>query len=56
VQRVEHIEVALARYAEGGVDAVDLECVDQDLAAGAGWVGHVVCLCWEIGKIARGPF
>ena len=42
VQRVEHVEVALARHAEGGVDAVDLECVDQDLAAGAGWVGHVV--------------
>jgi len=40
VQRVEHIQVAFAGDAEGGVDAVDAERVDQDLAAGAGRVGH----------------
>ena len=33
VQRVEHREVALARHAEGEVDAVQLELVDEDPAA-----------------------
>ena len=47
VQRVEHVEVAFAGHAEGGVDAVDGERVDQDLAAGAGRVGHgSVVLRW----------
>jgi hypothetical protein len=40
VQCVEHVEVAFAGHAEGGVHAVDLECVDQDLAAAAGGVRH----------------
>ena len=31
VQRVEHGQVALARHAEGELDAVDPELVDQDL-------------------------
>ena len=42
VQRVEHVQIAFAGYAESGVDAVDLQGVDQDLAAGAGWVRHVL--------------
>jgi hypothetical protein len=36
VQRVEHREVALARHAEGQLDAVDGELVDEDAAARAG--------------------
>ena len=42
VERVEQCEIALAGHAEGHVDAVDLELVDQDLAAGAevGVLGH----------------
>ena len=35
VERVEQAEIAFAGDAEGHVDAVDLELVDQDLAAGA---------------------
>ena len=35
VQRVEHGEIALARHAESEIDAVDLERVDEQLAAGA---------------------
>lgn len=42
VQRVEHVQVAFAGYAESGVGAVDLQGIDQDLAAGAGWVRHVL--------------
>ncbi len=34
-ERVEDLEVALARYAEGEVGAVDDELVDEDLPAGA---------------------
>ena len=34
-QRIQHFQIALARYAEGHVGAVDQELVDQDLAAGA---------------------
>ena len=40
VQRIEHVQVAFAGDAEGGVDAVDVERIDQELAAGAGRVGH----------------
>jgi hypothetical protein len=40
VQGVEHVEVAFAGHAEGGVHAVDLEGIDQDLAAAAGGVRH----------------
>ena len=35
VERVEHGEIALARNAERGVDAVHLQLVDQDLGGGA---------------------
>ena len=35
MERVEHREVALAGHAEGELDPVLLELVDQDLAAGA---------------------
>ena len=35
VQGIERRQVAFARDAEGGVDAVDLQLVDEDLAAGA---------------------
>ena len=35
VERVEHGQVALARHAERVLDAVQLELVDEDLAAGA---------------------
>ena len=38
IERVEHGEVALARHAVGGVDAVDEELIDEDLCAGAGRV------------------
>jgi hypothetical protein len=40
VQCVQHVEVAFAGHAEGGVHAVGMERIDQDLAAGAGRVGH----------------
>ena len=44
VERIEEPEIAFAGHAEGEVDAVDLELVDQDLAAGAqvGGSGHVL--------------
>ena len=35
MERVEQRQIALAGHAEGHLDAVDLELVDQDLAAGA---------------------
>jgi len=41
VQGVEHVEVAFARHAKGGVDTVDLQGIDQDLAAGTGLLRHV---------------
>jgi hypothetical protein len=44
MQRVEHVKIAFAGNAEGGVHAVDLERIDQDLAAGTGRVRHVSCL------------
>ena len=44
VERVQGCEVALARHAIDGIDAVQLQAVDEDLAAGAeiggGAVGH----------------
>jgi hypothetical protein len=40
VQGVEYIQIAFAGHAKGGVDAVNAEGVDQDLAAAAGWMGH----------------
>jgi hypothetical protein len=49
VQRVEHVEVAFARHAEGDVDAVDVERIDQDLAAGTGRKRHVASACMVSG-------
>ncbi len=49
MQRVEHVEVAFAGHAKGDLDAMDLERIDQDPAAAAGRVGHVVCLVVEDG-------
>jgi hypothetical protein len=44
VEGVEQPEIAFPGHAEGEVDAVDLELVDQDLAAGSavGSSGHVL--------------
>ena len=56
VQRVQHVEIAFARHAEGGVHAVDLERIDQDLAAAAGRVRHgeVVLINMESGHSRGG--
>jgi hypothetical protein len=40
MQGVEHVQIAFAGYAESGVYAVDLQGIDQNLAAGAGWLRH----------------
>ena len=58
VQRVQHVEIAFAGHAEGGVHAVDLERIDQDLAAAAGGVRHgeVILITMESGhsmQVAR---
>ena len=41
VQGIEHVEVAFARHAKSGVDTMDLQGIDQDLAAGTGLLRHV---------------
>ena len=55
-QRVEHAKIALAGHAEGEIDAMDLELVDEDLSAGAliGTAGHGVPLL-EI-RVLSAPF
>ena len=40
VQRVQDLEIALARHAEDGVDALQAELVDQDPAPGPGFACH----------------
>ena len=50
VQAVEHSEKAFAGNAEGGIDAVDFERIDEDVSAdagGRGGSGHLRLSGWE---------
>jgi hypothetical protein len=57
VERIERGEIALARHAENGIDAVQTQAVDKDLSAGAEvrrcTVGHRLVLI-SLKRGARG--
>ena len=48
VQRVQDLEIALARHAEDRVDALQAELVDEDPAPGPGFARHEALSRWPI--------